>query len=369
VSGFLAGSLPDFPWDSLNAARARARSHPDGIVDLSVGTPVDPTPEIARRALAEAADAAGYPATWGTPTLRAAIIGYLARRWGAVGLTDEDVLPVIGTKELVALLPTLLGVGGRTMVIPTTAYPTYDVGGRIAGAEVIATDDPSRLADLRPALVWINSPANPHGEILGPARLREWVAAARGVGAVLASDECYGEFGWDAEPWSVLNPQINDGSIEGLLAVHSLSKRSNVAGYRAGFVAGDPAVVRPLLEVRKHAGLIVPDPVQAAMSVLLDDDDHVAQQRGRYARRRARLRPALEAAGFRVEHSEGSLYLWCTRDEDCRASVDRLAELGILVAPGEFYGEAGRRHVRVALTATDERVSAAAQRLIEAPHS
>ncbi|MCC6496520.1 MAG: succinyldiaminopimelate transaminase, partial [Propionibacteriaceae bacterium] len=253
----LAGQLPDFPWDSLDAARARAAAHPDGLVDLSVGTPVDPTPEIARLALAAAADAPGYPTTWGTPALRTAIIGYLSRRWGATGLTDSGVLPVIGTKELVALLPTLLGVGrGETVVIPTTAYPTYDVGARIAGATVVACDDPSRLAELRPGLVWINSPANPHGQILPPDRLRDWVAAAREVGAVLASDECYAEFGWDTEPMSVLNPGINGGSLDGLLAVHSLSKRSNAAGYRAGFVAGDPAVVRPLLEVRKHAGLM-----------------------------------------------------------------------------------------------------------------
>lgn len=367
MSRGLAGQLPDFPWDSLDAARARAAAHPDGIVDLSVGTPVDPTPEVGRRALADAADAPGYPTTWGTPALRAAIIGYLSRRWGAEGLTDAGVLPVVGTKELVALLPTLLGVGaGGTVVIPTTAYPTYDVGGRIAGASVVPCDDPSALADLRPALVWINSPANPHGEILPPDRLRAWVDACREVGAVLASDECYGEFGWDTEPVSVLHPAVNGGSLDGLLAVHSLSKRSNAAGYRAGFVAGDPDVVRPLLEVRKHAGLMVPAPVQAAMVALLGDHAHVEEQRARYRRRRALMRPALTAAGYRIEHSEGSLYLWCTRDEDCRASVDHLAGLGILVAPGDFYGDAGRQFVRVALTATDERISAAARRLLAA---
>ena len=365
MSRGLAGILPDFPWDSLDAARTRANAHPGGIVDLSVGTPVDPTPEIAQVALAAAAEAPGYPTTWGTPALRAAIIGYLTRRWGAVGLLDAGVLPVIGTKEFVALLPTLLGVGaGQTVVIPTTAYPTYDVGARIAGATVVPCDDPSLLADLRPGLVWINSPANPHGEILDPDRMRHWVAATRSVGAVLASDECYGEFGWDAEPMSVLHPQINQGSLDGLLAVHSLSKRSNAAGYRAGFIAGDPGIVQPLLEVRKHAGLMVPAPVQAAMVALLDDQTHVSDQRTRYRRRRALLRPALVAAGYRVEHSEGALYLWCTRDEDGRASLDHLAGLGILVAPGDFYGEAGRQFVRIALTATDERIAAAARRLL-----
>ncbi len=361
----LAGRLPDFPWDSLAAARARAAAHPDGIVDLSVGTPVDPTPELARRALAAAADAPGYPTTWGTPALRAAILDYLGRRWGATGLTEAGVLPVIGTKELVALLPALLGLGAAdTVVIPTTAYPTYDVGARIAGARVVPCDDPDRLAGLRPALAWINSPANPHGRILEPARLAEWVAAARAAGAVLASDECYAEFGWDAEPMSVLHPGLNGGSVAGLLAVHSLSKRSNAAGYRAGFIAGDPGLVQPLLEVRKHAGMMVPAPIQAAMVALLADSGHVAEQRERYRQRRALLRPALAAAGYRVEHSEGSLYLWCTRDEDCRASVDHLAGLGILVAPGDFYGTAGRTFVRVALTATDERIAAAARRLL-----
>jgi succinyldiaminopimelate transaminase len=363
----LAGRLPDFPWDSLADARARAEAHPDGIVDLSVGTPVDPTPELAQQALCDAANAPGYPATWGTPGVRAAIIDYLERRWGAVGLTAAGVLPVVGTKELVALLPTLLGLGaGRPVVIPTTAYPTYDVGARVAGAPVVASDDPSVAAEVRPGLIWINSPANPHGRILSPAELRAWVDAARSVDAVLASDECYGEFGWDADPMSVLHPEINGGSLDRLLAVHSLSKRSNAAGYRAGFVAGDPQVVAPLLEARKHAGLMVPAPIQAAMVALLGDQAHVEEQRARYRRRRVLLRPALAAAGYRIEYSEGSLYLWCTRDEDCRDSVDHLAGLGILVAPGDFYGEAGRNFVRVALTATDERIAVAARRLLAA---
>jgi succinyldiaminopimelate transaminase len=359
-----ASRLPDFPWDTLRAARALAEAHPDGIVDLSVGTPVDPTPGFVQQALATAADAHGYPLTWGTPELRAAIIDYLSRRWAASGLTDANVLPVIGSKELVALLPSQLGLGaGDVLVIPTTAYPTYDVGGRLAGATVAACDDPAAIAALAPKLVWINSPANPHGATLSADQTRAWIEAARGAGAVLAADECYGEFGWDAEPVSVLDPRVNGGSLDGLLAVHSLSKRSNMAGYRAGFVAGDAAVVASLLEVRKHTGLMLPAPVQAAMAAALADSAHVEAQRARYLARRALLAPALEAFGFRIEHSEGSLYLWCTRDENCRRSVDRLAGLGILVAPGDFYGDAGRRHVRVALTATDERIAAAASRL------
>jgi len=356
--------LPDFPWDSLAGAKARAQAHPDGIVDLSVGTPVDSTPELGRRALIEAANSPGYPTTWGTPALRAAIRGYLDTRWDSVPIVDDGVLPVIGTKELVAQLPHLLGLGaGDVVVIPAVAYPTYEVGVRLAGAEVVACDDPSEIEDLRPALVWINSPANPHGAILDAAQLAAWVHFCRERGAVLASDECYGEFGWDAEPVSVLHPSVNGGSLDGLLAVHSLSKRSNVAGYRAGFVAGETDLVSALRELRKHAGAMVPTPVQAAMAALLGDQAHVEKQRARYLGRRERLRRALEAAGFQIDHSEGSLYLWCTRGEPGRASVDWLAERGILVAPGDFYGAASGDHIRVALTATDERIDAAVQRL------
>ena len=361
----LSGRLPDFPWDTIAGARDRARAHPDGICDLSVGTPVDPVPQLALDALAASASGwAGYPTVWGTPALREAIRGYLEGRWSSVPLEDANVLPVIGTKELVAHLPLQLGVGpGDTVVIPTTAYPTYAVGARIAGAEVLATDDPVEAAAARPRLIWINSPANPHGAILGADALRAWVEAARSVGAVLASDECYGEFGWDAEPVSVLHPDVCGGTPEGLIAAHSLSKRSNVAGYRAGFLAGCSSLLGELLEVRKHSGLMVPGPVQDAMVALLGDHDHVAEQRGRYLARRAVLKPALEAAGFRIDHSEGSLYLWATRGEDCRATVDWLAERGILAAPGDFYGAASGRHVRIALTASDERIAAAGSRL------
>ena len=361
----LSGRLPDFPWDTIAGARDRARAHPDGICDLSVGTPVDPVPQLALDALAASASGwAGYPTVWGTPALREAIRGYLEGRWSSVPLGDANVLPVIGTKELVAHLPLQLGVGpGDTVVIPTTAYPTYEVGARIAGAEVLATDDPVEAAAARPRLIWINSPANPHGAILGADALRAWVDAARSVGSVLASDECYGEFGWDAEPVSVLHPDVCGGTPEGLIAAHSLSKRSTVAGYRAGFLAGCSSLLGELLEVRKHSGLMVPGPVQDAMVALLGDHDHVAEQRGRYLARRAVLKPALEAAGFRIDHSEGSLYLWATRGEDCRATVDWLAERGILAAPGDFYGAASGRHVRIALTASDERIAAAGSRL------
>lgn len=363
----LSTVLPDFPWDTLADVGARARAHPDGIVDLSVGTPVDPTPELGQRALIEAANAPGYPTVWGTPELRAAIRGYLTKRWGSVELTDDSVLPVIGTKEFVAQLPFLLGLGEDDLVvIPEIAYPTYEVGARLVETWVYPCDDPNRIVAENPALVWINSPANPHGLIAAEPLLKRWIGFARDQGALLASDECYGEFGWDAEPASVLRADLCEGSPENLLVLHSMSKRSNLAGYRAGFVAGDPDVVDGLLAVRKHAGLMVPSPVQAAMTVVLGDQSHVEEQRARYLRRRAVLMDALLGAGFRIDHSEGSLYLWATRGEGCRVTVDWFAERGILVAPGDFYGPAGEQHVRIALTATDERVEAAAERLVTA---
>jgi succinyldiaminopimelate transaminase len=353
-------ALPDFPWDSLASYAERARRHPDGIVDLSVGTPVDPTPVVVRDALAAASDASGYPLTAGTPRLREAAAGWLARRFGA-GVDPAAVLPVIGTKELVAWLPTLLG--SASVGFPELAYPTYDVGARLAGADGVAVEATPALGD-RLDLLWLNSPANPTGRVLPAHHLAKVVAWARERGTVVASDECYADiyFG-DDRPVSVLSPEVSGGSHQGLLAVHSLSKRSNLAGYRAGFVAGDPTLIARLLELRKHAGMIVPAPVQAAMVAALDDDDHAEVQRGVYAARRTRLLPALRAAGYAVDDTEAGLYFWATRDEPCLDTVSRFADLGILVAPGSFYGPSGDRHVRLALTATDERVDAAVARL------
>jgi succinyldiaminopimelate transaminase len=360
----LSASLPDFPWDTLLAAKAVAAAHPGGGIDLSIGTPVDPTPQLGQAALARAADSPGYPLTSGTPELREVIVRYLTDRWHAEGLEPAGTLPSIGSKELVAGLPSLLGLGPEDVVVhPTVAYPTYRVGAALAGCRAVAADDPAPLGNLRPALVWVNSPSNPTGEILGAATLAERVQWARERGAVLVADECYGEFGWDAEPVSVLDPKVNQGSLSGLLVLHSLSKRSNLAGYRAGFVAGDPELVGELLAVRKHAGLLVPRPVQEAMIALLGDQVHVVEQRERYLSRRAVLRPALQAAGFTIEHSEGGLYLWATRGEHGRRTVDFLAGLGILAAPGDFYGDTCTDYVRLALTSSDEQIAAAADRL------
>ncbi len=342
----------------------KAAAHPDGLVDLSVGSPVDPTPAVVRDALAAAADAPGYPLTYGTAALRGAVAGWFGRRWG-IGTVDPDgVLPTIGSKELVAWLPSLLGLGpGDAVVCPSLAYPTYDVGARLAGADAVRSDSLTAVGPRRVGLIWVNSPANPHGAVLPVEHLAKVVAWARERGAVVASDECYLEFGWEAMPTSVLDPRVNGGSLHDVLAVHSLSKRSNMAGYRAGFVAGDPHLVRKLLEVRRHAGMMVPAPVQAALVAALGDDAHADLQRSRYAARRADLKSALEDTGFAIDHSQGGLYLWASRGEPCWGTVDDLAALGILVAPGEFYGPAGAGHVRVAVTATDERVAAAADRI------
>jgi succinyldiaminopimelate transaminase len=343
-----------------------ARTHDGGVVDLSVGTPVDAVPAVVQDALAATTNTPGYPATYGTSAVREAAAGWLRRRHGVTGADPANVLPIIGAKEFVAWLPTLLGIGaGDAVGIPALAYPTYDVGARLAGATPMVVDGTVAVGPAPLPMLWVNSPANPHGQVLGVDHLRKVVEWARDRGTILVSDECYLEFGWDDEvpALSVLHPTVCGDSHAGLLAVHSLSKRSNLAGYRAGFVTGDSQLIAELLEVRKHAGMIVPAPVQAAMVAALDDDAHVDVQRARYLARRALLLPALVSAGFTVDHSQGGLYLWATRDEDCWTSIEWLAQLGILAAPGIFYGAAGRRHVRIALTATDERVAEAARRL------
>lgn len=359
----MRAQLPDFPWDSLAPDKALAERHPGGIVDLSVGTPVDAVAPVVRAALAgPAADEPGYPTTHGPASLREALAGSLRRRFG-VSVDPVSVLPTIGSKELVAWLPTLLGLGaGDTVVIPELAYPTYEVGARIAGASFVRADGLASLGPRRVALVWVNSPSNPTGRVLAPEHLRKVVAWARERGALVASDECYLSLSGGAAH-SVLHPDVCEGSHQGLLAVHSMSKSSSLAGYRAGFVTGDPSLVAALLEVRKHAGMIVPRPVQAAMEAAAGDDAHVEEQAAVYARRRARLRVAVEKAGLRVDHSEAGLYLWATAGVPSRSTVREFAERGVLVAPGEFYGPAGAEHVRVALTASDERIDAAVARI------
>lgn len=362
----LAARLPDFPWDTLEPAKRLATQHPGGIIDLSIGTPVDDVPPSVQAALAAAANSPGYPRTEGTPAFREAVARWLTEACGVSDYPAGDVLPTLGLKEAVAWLPFLLGLGpDDTVVIPELAYPTYEVGALAAGTRIIRTDDVEAWAgDNSVALVWVNSPANPTGRILVAEQLRAVVAAARRLNAVVASDECYLDLWWSGpRPVSVLADAVCAGDRTGVLALHSLSKRSNLAGYRVGSVTGDPNLVRRLLAARKHLGLIVPAPTLAAAAQAYADVDSVTLQRERYRRRRDTLLAALAVAGFTMEHSEGSLFIWATAGEDCWQSVHRLAALGVLVAPGSFYGPSGRRHVRIALTASDDAFAEAARRL------
>jgi len=369
-------SLPDFPWDSLVPLKARASSHEGGLIDLSVGTPVDPTPAVVQGALREHADAPGYPLTIGMPSVREAVVDWFARRRGVPDLDPAGIIPTIGSKELVAWLPTFLGLGPGDLVgHPAVAYPTYDVGARLAGATPVPVTSLTALGPLtsatRPKLLWLNSPGNPDGKVLGVGHLRKVVAWARQHGVIVASDECYAELDWrtdrpaDDPPTtpSLLDPRVTDGDVTGLLAAYSMSKQSNLAGYRAAFLAGDPALVAQIAEVRKHAGMMMPTPVQHALIAALGDEAHVAAQVATYRARRETLLPAAQAFGLRIEGSEAGLYLWATADEDCWTTLDRLADRGILAAAGSFYGAASTRHVRIALTATDAQIADAASRL------
>lgn len=358
-------TLPDFPWDSLGPFRARAASYPGGVIDLSVGSPVDPTPGVVTAALRSAADAHSYPGAAGTADLREAIVHWFARRRGVTSLTVAEVLPTVGSKELIALMPMLLGLGsGDVVVYPEVAYPTYAIGAALVGAEALASDDPGQWPE-NTALVWVNSPGNPDGRVRSVDELRAVVMRARELGAVIAGDECYAELVWDSDVAapSILDPRVVGTDLSSVLAVYSLSKQSNLAGYRAAFVAGCGALIKELLAVRKHAGLIVPSPVQSAMVAALANDEHVSVQRERYRARRSRLLPAVEAAGYRVDHSEAGLYLWATNGSDAWSMVGEFADLGILVVPSSFYGQAAVQHVRIALTATDADIDRAVSRL------
>lgn len=351
--------LPDFPWDALAPYSATAKEHPAGAIDLSVGTPVDSTPDFIQAALRDASDSPSYPVTMGTPELRAALTKWAKENLGATG--DFGVLPLIGSKEFVAWLPTFLT--SQSVLYPEIAYPTYLVGAMLAKAE--ATTVPIDAREWPAAdLAWVNSPSNPTGRVHSDKEFSDAIAWSRKTGGVVVSDECYLEFGREVIPTSILS--YTGGDNKNILAVHSLSKRSNLAGYRAAFVVGDPALIAQILEVRKHAGMMVSLPVQKAMIAALSDSVHVTQQRARYNARKASLIPALDAAGFTIEHSEAGLYLWATRNEDCWQSVSWLASLGVIATPGIFYGERGARHIRIAMTATDDQINEAAHRITAA---
>lgn len=366
-------NLPDFPWDALTPFKNKASSHPKGLVDLSIGTPVDDVPLVIQNALQAHSNTPGYPTTIGTTDFRTAAVNWLHRKLNVLDANLENVIPTIGSKEVVAWLPTFLNLNAsHTIAIPKVAYPTYKVGGLIAGCAVVLADGVSELEKERIAaiernqplaLVWINSPSNPTGEVMSDSNLREIIEWAQAHDVIVASDECYIELGWTTTPKSLLNKEIATESIKNLLAIHSLSKRSNFAGYRAGILVGDPRLVAQVLEIRKHAGMLTPLPVQAAAVAAFNDDAHVQNQRALYQSRRDVLIPALQRAGFKIDHSTAGLYLWVTRSEDCWKTVEWFAERGALVAPGSFYGQSSDQHVRVALTATDERISSLVSRL------
>ena len=354
--------MPDFPWDRIAAAGDLARKHPDGIVDLSIGTPVDDTPKVITAALAAAANAPGYPTAAGLLELRQAWTSWAHRILNAELNTDQ-VAPSIGSKEIVAWLPIIFGLTDQSVVaIPELAYPTYAVGAMMAHAKFVTYKNVHEIA-ADADLIWVNSPSNPTGEVLGVAELKAIIARGREIGAPVVSDECYIELGWDAQPISILDPRVCDGDYSGILAVHSLSKRSNLAGYRSGSVLGDSKLIADIVSLRKHSGMLVPTPIQMATIAALGDDSHVQIQRELYAKRRDILHNALVNAGFTVEHSQAGLYLWATNGATCGETINWLAVRGILAAPGDFYGPSGAKHVRLALTATDERIASAASRL------
>ena len=278
-------------------------------------------------------------------------------------LNTDQVVPSIGSKEIVAWLPIVFGLNKDSIVaIPELAYPTYAVGAMLAHAKFVTYRQASDIPD-HTDLIWVNSPSNPTGEVLSADQLKELVARGRELSAPVVSDECYIELGWEAEPISILDPRVCGTDFTGILAVHSLSKRSNLAGYRSGAVLGDSKLVNDIVSLRKHAGMLVSTPVQLATVAALADDAHVAIQKARYAKRREVLHAALSSTGFKIEHSQAGLYLWATNGSDCLETVNWLAGKGILAAPGDFYGPAGQHHVRLALTATDERIASAAARL------
>lgn len=362
--------LPEYPWEQLKPFAAKAALHPRGAVDLSVGSPVDPTPAIIQDALNNASNAPGYPSTGGSPEFKAAVVEWFARRRGVPGLSAEQVMPTIGSKELISFLPLLLGLGpGDAVVQPKAAYTAYVVGAALCGAEIISEDDPAKWPS-NAKLIWINSPGNPDGKVMDVASMKAAVDRARELGALLASDECYAELGWNK--WveelipSVLDPRVCGDSHEGVLAVYSLSKQSNLAGYRAAFAVGEASLIKGLVNLRMHAGLNTPAPVQKAMVVALGDEEHVQIEKEIYRERREILLDAIRAYGFSLSESDAGLYLWATLGEDCWTTVTKMADLGIVVVPGTFYGESNSQFVRFSITATDDKIAEGARRLRDA---
>lgn len=368
-------SLPPYPYDRLRELAAVGAAHPGGLVDCSVGTPCDPPPPAALKALANSGTEAGYPPAAGSEELRQAASAWMARRF-SVEVAPEAVAPCVGTKEFVASVPHLLRLASPerdTVLYPAVSYPTYAMGALLAGCRAVpvppvsAHDGTPQLGavaeeDARRALaLWVNSPANPTGALSDLARVAAW---GHEHSVPVFSDECYAEFTWDGPPRSVLQH-----ASEGVVAVHSLSKRSNMAGLRVGFVAGDPHLVGFLKEVRRHQGLMVPGPVQAAGAAALADDRHVEAQRERYLERLVLMAGVLNHEGFATSLPPGGFYLWSglpTTVGDAWEGAELLARRGgLLTSPGDLYGPEGAGHLRVAVVQPTERLALAAQRLGE----
>ena len=360
--------LVEYPWRGLDRFREIASSHPEGLIDLSIGSPIDPTPQPIRDSLSQASNSPGYPRTAGTAELKSAVVDWFARRRGIPNLDSQQVLPTVGSKEFISLLPLFLGLSERDAVVqPSVAYTAYGVGAKLVGCELVSSDDPSEWPG-NTKLIWINSPSNPTGSVLTANHLRAAVERARGLGAVVVNDECYAELAWE-EPWrsdgvpSILDPSVIQGDFRSVLAIYSLSKVANLAGYRLGLVAGDPNLISDLLNTRMHAGLMMPGPMQSAMTAALKVDDYLPAVLASYGERRELLSQAFVRAGFQVESSEAGLYLWLRSPYSCWEAIARLAAVGVLVAPGEFYSPAAGNHLRVALTVSTEQAQAVGARL------
>lgn len=360
---------PPYPYERLGPLREKAEAHTGGAVDLSVGTPNDPPPRFVVEALASSDAERGYPASIGSPAYREAAAAWMERRLGVV-VPPQQIAACVGTKEFVASLPQYLRLrhpAKDTVLFPELAYPTYEMGAILAGCRAVPVPvdergslDLSAITDEeahRALLLWVNSPGNPAGQIDDLGAVAEW---ARSRGVPVFSDECYVEFTWGGERRTILST-----GLDGAVALHSASKRSNAAGLRAGFYAGDAELVSYLSEVRKHAGLLVPGPVQAAAAASWGDDAHVDEQRERYRNRLERFREILADITIFPALPAGGFYLWAEAPGgDGWALSERLAvEGGALVTPGETFGAAGRGHIRVALVQDMERLELVARRL------
>lgn len=356
----------------MTAAKQTASQYPDGMINLSVGSPVDDVPESVRSALAEASNqpnAFGYPTTVGTDELQKAISEWFSRARGVdMAAIHARALPSVGSKEAVALMASLLGLKPGTVVVqPKVSYPTYEIGTQLAGLETFKTDvaDVDSWKDVpNVGMVWVNSPSNPTGQTLSAAQLSNIVATARSRGAVVVSDECYALLHWKTrEPAPcILNTEVCGGDARNVLCLYSLSKQSNMAGYRTAFIAGDSDILSEMLNYRKQIGLIIPGPVQAAMAAGLTDSQSVVFQRDRYRKRLNALVDGLVSAGYAATMPEGGLYVWVRAlSGDCWHDIERLARWGIVPSPGEFYGDAA--WLRFSSTASDDDIAAAAARL------